>query len=535
MKYILIALLLCHATVIMSQTDQQVEEGFVSYVTPQQVYVKFASTSNINIGDTLYIQEQDFFTAVLLVKNKSSISCVCEIIPGKEVKISQRILAKTKESTQDEGIKADKPISVPESASEVIEPINLQSQLQPKKLSQTFSGRLSLASYTNISSSSSDISQRMRYTFSMKAGNIRGKRLSAETYLSFSHKDHRWDEIKEDIFNGLKIYKLALQYQINERHSVWFGRRINPRISQLGASDGVQYEARMNQFTTGLVAGSRPDNVNYSINTKLFQYGAYISHEMPLKKGNIQSSMAFIEQKNNGQTDRRFAYLQHSNTILPNVFLFGSVEFELYQKVNEIKSNKVTLSNTFFSIRYKAFKQLSLSLSYSARQNIIYYETYKTLIERLLETESTQGYQFQANYRPVNKITMGIRAGYRNRKSDLKPSKNLYSYISVSQLPWIHSGGLISATFLETSYMKGTVYSAGLTKDLMQGKINGTLTYRNVLYNYYSGEFTQRQNIAELSLGWRLAKKLMLSANFEHTFEKKSSNHRIYLSITQRF
>ena len=50
---------------------------------------------------------------------------------------------------------------------------------------------------------------------------------------------------------------------------------------------------------------------------------------------------------------------------------------------------------------------------------------------------STQGYMFQANYRPTKNLSIGANAGYRFSKLDPRPSKNLYSYVTYSNVPWI--------------------------------------------------------------------------------------------------
>jgi hypothetical protein len=51
-----------------------------------------------------------------------------------------------------------------------------------------------------------------------------------------------------------------------------------------------------------------------------------------MKHGIIQNTLAFIQQNNSGQTDRRFAYFQHSNSLLTGLKFFGSVECDLYKK-----------------------------------------------------------------------------------------------------------------------------------------------------------------------------------------------------------
>ena len=250
---------------------------------------------------------------------------------------------------------------------------------------------------------------------------------------------------------------------------------------------------------------------------------------------------------NNGMTDRRFAYLQHANSLVRNLYFFGSVEVDLYKKTMIQQDTTISkdtvykldntpyLSNLYLSLRYKPIRQLSLTLSYSNRQNVIYYETYKDIVDRLLEAATVQGFIFQINYQPVKLLSIGVNAGYRNSKNDPRPTKNLYGYLTYSRIPGINVAATISATILETSYMSGKIYSLGISRDLVSGKLSGGLDYRYVSYKFYSGETKLVQNMGEINLTWRIMKKLSCGLYYEGTFDKTSIFNRVYANITQRF
>jgi len=525
---------------LRAQNSRQAIDGNVSYITTQNVYVKFNSTENISVGDTLFTVTDGLILPVLLVKELSSISCVCTPLSSKKLAVNDNIRAFPIKTIPAANLNA---VPAPGVKKELVQTdsIPTQKNTPPEEIKQRVNGRFSVSSYSNFSSVT-DLSQRMRYTFSMNATNISNSKLSAETYISFVHKAGEWNEVQNDIFNGLKIYSLALNYAVNKNNQFWFGRKINPRLSNAGAIDGLQYETKIKAFSAGLFAGTRPDYMNYSFNSKLLQYGGYLGHDYAGKNGgSAQSSVAFVEQKNNGNTDRRFAYLQHTNSLLPKLYFFGSVEFDLFNKKMNVQDNTLTqdnspnLSNVYVSLRYKLLKQLSVSLSYSARQNIIYYETYKSIIDQLLDESALQGYMFQINYRPVKFITVGVNAGYRFSKNDPGPTKNLYSYVTYSSVPWINASATLSATILETGYMKGNIYSLGLTRDLIPGKLYGGLNYRYVKYTFISNENPLGQNMGEINLTWRVIKKLSCSFNYEGTFEQDRHYDRVYVNLTQRF
>jgi hypothetical protein len=538
MKLILfIFLLLLSGLNLKAQTTGESKVGTISYITAQNVYVKFESTDNIVVGDTLFITQDAKMIPVLVVKDLSSISCVCGAISSRKLSVgdmisSNKIYIQPKATVE--------PVIIPLNPAVVKSDTVTAYKELSKELKQDISGRVSVSSYSNFSNVS-DFSQRMRYTFSLNADNIGNSKLSGETYISFVHKINEWSEIQNDIYNGLKIYSLALSYAFDKSNIMWVGRKINPRLSSVGAIDGIQYEHKFKTISTGIYVGTRPDNMNYSFNSALFQYGGYIGHDYSTGKGSMQSTLAFIEQTNNGNTDRRFAYLQHSNSLITNLNFFGSVEFDFYNKVRNTQDSTLTqdntpnLSNLYVSLRYRVIKQLTLSLSYSARNNIIYYETYKNIIDQLLEAATLQGYMFQVNIRPVKNFTIGANAGYRFSKQDPRPTKNLYTYLTYSNVPWLNASATISATLLETSYLSGNIYSVGLSRDLVPGKLYGGIGYRYVKYKFQSAETPLVQNMAELNLTWRLMKKLSCSFNYEGTFEKGINYDRIYVNLTQRF
>jgi hypothetical protein len=545
MKYeLLIFLLILLGSELAGQTVNRTKEGKISYVTSQNIYVKFQSTENIAEGDTLFVLQGNKLTPVLIVKVISSISCACIPISTLKLSVGDQVLSgqKTIQPERKEVIAADIALLPPAGKKDTVP----ETKVQPKKRTQIISGRISISSYSNFSGSTAN-SQRMRYTFSMDALNIGNTKLSGEAYISFVHKLGEWTEIQDDIFNGLKIYSLAFNYVFNKSNKIWLGRKINPRISNMGAIDGLQYELKLKSFTIGIVGGFRPDYKNYSFNPDLFQFGSYLGHDYSNKNGSMQTTLAFVEQMYNGKTDRRFAYLQHSNSLLSNLYFFGSVEAGLYKKVmNPVdtvqkdttykKDNSPTLSNLYLSLRYRPIRQLSLSISYSALQNIIYYESYpKNFLERMLEIATVQGFMFQGSYQPVKYLSIGINAGYRNSKKDPRPTKNFYGYVTYSRIPGIDVSATASVTMLEASYISGNIYNVGISRDLAKGKLYLGLNYKYVDYRFSNDQPKLAQNMGELNITWRIYNKLSCSFYYEGTFENANTFNRVYINLTQRF
>jgi hypothetical protein len=88
---------------------------------------------------------------------------------------------------------------------------------------------------------------------------------------------------------------------------------------------------------------------------------------------------------------------------------------------------------------------------------------------------------------------------------------------------------------MQTSYLEGQVYGARLSKDIVPGKIFGTLNYRWVQYNYVSSSSQLKQNIGEIDFSYRFNKKLYLSVDFETTIQENQNFNRVYLNLRWKF
>ena len=518
---------------VFGQIPVNLQEGLVSYISGQNIYVKFLSTSGIENGDTLFITKNEILTPALIVQHRSSISCLCIPIGTNSFKVSDKIFSKRKtaEIKEQHEIQAEEQSEKDVSETVLTKPV----EEKVKRHEQNINGRLSLSSYSNFSNSETDDVHRFRYTLSANAANISDSKLSAETYISFTHKLNEWELVKEDLNNALKIYSLALKYDLNEMSSVWAGRKINPRIANVGAIDGLQFEYGFGKMFAGVVAGSRPDYKNYGYNFSLFEYGVYFGQSSKTKNGFIQSSLAFFEQRNSSNIDRRFIYFQHSNSLAKNLNVFSSFELDLYKLENENPSNTLSLTSFYLSLNYRVSRQLSLFGSYDNRKNVIYYETFRNYSDEILQQASRQGFRVRVNYRPVNYLMLGINAGTRFRKEDPRPTKTLNGTIGYTKIPFINSSLTLSANLMQTSYLEGQIYGARLTKDIIQGKLYGMLNYRRVGFTYVNSNSTLKQNIAEVDLSYQFNKKLYLSVNFETTFQENGNNNRLYLNLRRKF
>ena len=166
-------------------------------------------------------------------------------------------------------------------------------------------------------------------------------------------------------------------------------------------------------------------------------------------------------------------------------------------------------------------------MTYDARKNVYYYQTYKNRIDSLLEKETRQGLRFRFNYRPFKYFSWGGNAGYRLHSPYSTESLNAISYLTYSNLPWIKSSLTLTGTALKTANITGFIYGASMSRDFLDGKLAAEIEYRKAIIF--------AQDIAELSLFWRISKNLMLSTDFEVTVESDNMLSRVFINLSKRF
>ncbi len=65
----------------------KVLEGTVSYISSQNIYVKFKNTEGIETGDTLFIKDKNDYLPAVKVDYRSSTSCAGVSITSKKIEI----------------------------------------------------------------------------------------------------------------------------------------------------------------------------------------------------------------------------------------------------------------------------------------------------------------------------------------------------------------------------------------------------------------------------------------------------------------
>ncbi len=534
MKYNLIffVLFVGICSTVFGQNKEQQLNGKVSFVTSKNVYVKFDNTKNISVGDTLLFSDKK--TTCLLVTSKSSSSVVCSILNACEVNKDDVVFYKY-------SIKSDENIVEDKTINENIDSVKTKKKKRKESMYKSkFRGRISVSSYSTLSDVR-DNRHRITSRISLDAKHINNSKFSFETYATYRKNLNPSESNSFQKNDNFNVYDLALRYDANPTLSLTIGRKINSKISSIGAIDGLQVEKHLGKNYVGAIAGFRPDIFDYGFNSDLFEYGAYFGRKTDYKNFYSQTTLGFIEQRNNSEIDRRYTYFQHSSTIFKKLNIFSSLELDIYNKLNNVSNNNIRLTNLYTSARYRFSRQLDLSLSYDSRKRILYYETFQTQIERLLNDDlARQGVRIRLNVRPKEFLNVGLSYSKRFQSNNENKSDNIYTYLSLTNLPGI--GGRISVNYNVNSsnYLESNVLSLRHSRTFLKNKLNADFYFRFVNYTYLNsnvalnnGTLTQSYYGANVSLN--INRGLMFSVSGEFSNSSLENNYRIYTRLVKRF
>ncbi|MFN8357063.1 MAG: hypothetical protein U0Y10_21595 [Spirosomataceae bacterium] len=527
--YILLLFLVALST---KAQEKQVLEGRVSYINIENVYIKFSTTTNLKSNDTLEVFLQGAWKKVLLVNAISSTSCVAKNISNETITINTLVRFVFKMAVNPAKLVEKKELPVVAPPTTGIP--NTATTSDSLKRKQTFDGRVYMSAFGSLDGVQNSFNQ-LRTSMSFTINNIHGSKFSFENYINYRPRFGA-QTTTNTFADDFKVYSFALSYDATPNTTIAFGRKNNNRMANMGAIDGLQVEHRYKHFVFGAFGGFAPDYNDYGFNASLLQYGGFAAHEINNNIGQMQSSFAFAEQRNSGNTDRRFLYLQHSNTLLKNVSLFYSLELDLFQNINGVITNKINLTSTYISLRYRPFRQLNFTVSYDNRRNVIYYETYKTFLEQLINQETRQGVRLQINHNLTKFMTINLSAFYRYQESRPEPTKNYVANFTIAQV--LGNGSYLNFNLnrMDTYYFYGDIYGVRLNKDLFKSTVSTELSFRKVSYLFFNeNQPNLQQNIVGASLNFYGRKRPSVMLSYEGTFEPNASYNRYFVTISQRF
>lgn len=527
MKIRSVLLLFTALTVTLAaQTGEKIRiEGKVSYISSQNIYTAFENTEGLSKGDTLFTAENKPAVVINFISSKSAAGAPVAGVNLVKDQILHAFLLQAEEKKPEE----KKPVIADE---ETNAPLTPASRFVREK--KNYSGRFSVQSMSDFNNLGVPGGQRWRYSLMFNMKEIEGKDLSVTLYSTMSYRTTDWGREGYDMSRFLRLYELSARYSPDSVNYFVLGRNINRKISNLGAIDGLQYEHLSGSYTFGAFAGSRAGYQDYGYDLKLFQLGGYVQRSDSLGSGIMENTFSVVQQSYEfTKTDRRFIYLQHYSTPANRLSFFASSELDLYKVEKGESKQTVDLTSIYLSARFSPVKELNLNFSYDARRNIIYYETFKTFIDSVLENELLQGFRFSTSYRFYDGITIGGSFGLRNRNGDAASNTNYGGYVSWYDIPYFRGNVYLNLNAVKSSYIEGTNYSLTVSKNVIP-EIDVNLNLRLYNYKISRSALDVNQKIIGLDVYYSLFRNLSLGASFEGIYETSRSYGRFYIDLTGR-
>jgi hypothetical protein len=515
-------------------TQQEVDmvSGSVSYISSQNIYVRFPSTENIVVGDTLLFNNNGMLEPALVVIQKSSTSCVTNSILSFQPVVGQKIAYKSK--PENKQIDAIKPNIVVEN-----KPVNKSlsdSSVKPSGLLENVTGSIS-ASTNSYFSSGESTHHRGMMRLALQAQHIADSKFSFETYMNYRKNIGRESSVNGNKSAYFNVYNLAIKYEPDSSWAISLGRQVNQKFTSVGAVDGIQAEKKWKTFFAGAIAGFRPDIYTYNFNSNLFEYGAYGGSKLKFKNGSHETTVGVMEQLNSGNVDRRFAYGQMA-VQYKKTHLFSSVDLDFYQNLNGVTNASPRLTNFFTSIQYRINRYVSMNASYDNRKRILYYNSEKEFVEAwLLDDLARQGAKIGIRLQPIKNMAIGGSYGYRFQKNKLSKSQNINGFISYYNLPFVLGSLTLNYNNNTSNYMKFSSYVLRHGRNLYRDIVYANFYARWVSYNYLGSDNVSllQQSYFGCDFDFKITKKLRAGIMGEVNNLHNANDFRVNLQVIQRF
>ena len=212
------------------------------------------------------------------------------------------------------------------------------------------------------------------------------------------------------------------------------------------------------------------------------------------------------------------------------------MELDIYDRINDVASNNARLTNLYVSARYRFSRKINIAVAYDTRKRIIFYETLRTEIERLLANdESRQGLRFRINVRPIKYLSVGVSIGRRFQSSLQNKSDNINGFASWSRVPKIGGRLTLSYNSNTSNYLRSQIYALRHSRTLLERKLNADFYYRMVNYHFFDDRLKTSAHYAGSGLNYRINRQLMCSVLGEYAIKPTDNTFRINFRIIKRF
>ena len=207
------------------------KQGKISFITSQNIYLRFDNTDGIFVGDTAFFYKDKKYVPVMVIQFLSSGSCSGKKIGNINLKVGDEVFVWSK-------IDETKTLTLENAGDE--KDTNLIKDTTQLKIKRNkffipqhrsnFYGSFTANSFSGFANYANSVgTQSWWYSLNLNAENIGGTPFYFTNYMNFTYLTSQWSNIKSNVFNNVKIYDLSIGYKVS-KFSIWLGRHMNNTI-----------------------------------------------------------------------------------------------------------------------------------------------------------------------------------------------------------------------------------------------------------------------------------------------------------------
>ncbi len=352
---------------------------------------------------------------------------------------------------------------------------------------------------------------------------------------SYDLTDHV-HQYQQSSHNQTRMYELSLSY---EDPRAWYGFGIGRIFSRfvggLGTFDGGQGFVRTGQFTFGLLGGSQPSYVNSSVNTDLLKFSAFANYawgEDVFTRSDI--TLAYGQQRAQGELDRDFLYLQTSLRFGPELFVYASSELDLHTVKDGQLTRHPKLTNSFLTLNYQPLRWLSMTAGYDAARTVYLFESMKSISDTLLDLTLKEGFRGSLSFRLPYNLSLTTSGNFRMASGTTGAARTVAGTLRAFDVAGsqINLGAHVAS--IHGLYTSGNDVTLDL--DTWIGRAL-SLGLRLDRYNYQvrdqTGTFTTTTGTANIQ--YRMSRSLYGVVTMDQVWDASRTFQRLFLEVGVHF
>lgn len=527
-RLLLIGALLVLGVSASGQTTSR--PGEITYITTENVYVRFPSTDGIAAGDTLRSEDG---TPCLVVQQWSSTSCVTVPIAGCTPTVGQAMRASIavpvespEEVAPEEAATEPKPAKVPTqntAAAAAPPPLRISGSVT----ASAFATSALRNSHTGLTTA------RGTFRINLGAENLAGLPLDLDLAGNFQSIYRDANASSPGWRQRNTFYQAAATYRFTEPGiAITAGRRLAKGFSTVGSLDGLHGEWRKGGWVAGAMAGFQPSLLTNGLDTDRPAYGLHVGRRGRGEGVRTDWRLGFLAQSFAGATDRQFVFGQYDLDLGNALQLFASGEWDVYATAGYERSGPRAL---FGSVQWQFAPGWSAYLSGDKRAPIMRFSSFESAtLQSLMERPAQTVYRTRLSGRIAanHRLTVGLS----DRRETALIGRTGQLRYTWSDLPRV--GGRLGYSAFSTRMPMMTNLSQRVSYDAELGREG---TRMEIHYRWVRTSF-ERENMADVNQHYwgggvfgRFGEQWRASLSVESATQKFQNLLRLQASLTYRF